>query len=55
LLATIVYMPISSTEVKTGESKCEMTVYALIVFVISALNIYLFYQVYQLEKFTHRK
>jgi len=51
----MVYMPVPSTNVKTGGSKSEMIAYGLTVLVISALNIHLFYQVYRLKKFTHRK
>jgi len=49
----MVYMLVPSTDAKTGDSKSGMIAYALTVFVISALNIHLFYQVYQLKKFTH--
>jgi len=52
---TIVYIPIPSTEAKTGGSKSEMIVYALGIFFISVLNIHLIYQVYRLKKFTNRK
>jgi len=51
----MVYIPIPSADAKTGGSKSEMTAYALTVFVISALNIHLFYQVYRLKKFTNRE
>jgi len=55
----MVYMPLPSTDrEKThrwGDSKSGVIAYALTVFVISALNIHLFYQVYQLKKLTHRK
>ena len=51
----MVYMLVPSTDARRGGSKFEMIVYALTVFVISALNIHLFYQVYQLKKFAHRK
>ena len=55
LLATIVYIPIPSTKAKTGGSKSEMIAYALSIFLVSVLNIYLFYQVYRLKKFTNLK
>jgi len=51
----MVYMPVPSAGAKTGGSKSEMIAYALTVFVISALNIHLFYQVYRLKKLTHRE